>query len=91
MGLLIEPEAENLMAISDITQWTKTTVIVTSSFSLFGDPVYLVKGNVAFLQHNIPTPYSTVNYDTYITLSIYMKNVDNRYAQIAIGSDPNAF
>jgi hypothetical protein len=24
-------------------------------------------------------------------MSIYMKNVDNRFTQLAIGSDPNAF
>ena len=91
LGLLIDPEAENLIAISDITQWTRVRVTVTSTITAFANPVYMIKGNGAFLQHNIVMLYPTVSYDTYRTLSIYMKNADNRYAQIAIGSDPDAF
>ena len=51
----------------------------------------MVKGNGINQQEYFRTPYSTVNYDTYRTLSIYIKHVDNRYAQKAIGSDPNSF
>ena len=46
-------------------------------------------GNGAYLQHNIVLPYPTVATPTQHTLSIYMKSSDNRFAQIAIGSDPN--
>jgi hypothetical protein len=91
LGLLIKPEAENLIATGDITQWTKTRVTVTSTISTFANPIYLVKGNCQQLQDDIRIPFPTVNYDTYKTLSLYMKNVDNIYAQIAICSDPNTF
>jgi hypothetical protein len=91
LGLLIEQEVENKIAISNITQWTRMRVAVTASLSAFADPVYLIKENGTFLQNNIALPYPTVNYDTYRKLSIYMKNADNRFAQIAIGSDPNVF
>jgi hypothetical protein len=50
-----------------------------------------MKGNGATLQHFISFLYLTVTTPTLRTLSIYMKNADNRFAQIAIGSDPNAF
>ena len=80
LGLLIEPEAENLIAIADITQWTKTRVAVSATLSVFSNPVYFVKGDGSNGQHNILTPYPTVNYDTYRTLSIYMKNGTNRFA-----------
>jgi len=43
------------------------------------------------LQHAISLLYPTVETPTQRTLSIYMKNVDNRFAQIAIGSDPNVY
>ena len=45
VGLLLETEAENLITQSDITQWTKFRVTVTPSSYMFGDPVYVLKGN----------------------------------------------
>jgi hypothetical protein len=87
LGVLIQPEAENLITQSDITQWRRVRVTVTPTLSIFGDPVYFMKGNGAFLQHNIVLPYPTGATSTQRTLSIYMKNADNRFAQIAIGSD----
>jgi hypothetical protein len=93
LGLLIEPEAENMIIDSNITssQWTRTRVTVTSTISAFANPIYMVKGNGQQLQHFILIPYPTVTYDNYRTLSIYMKNADNRYAQLAIGGDPNVY
>jgi hypothetical protein len=89
LGLLIEPEAENLITESDMTKWMRSRVTVTSTLSLFGDPVYFMKGNGAFLQHSILLPYPMVRTPTLRTMSIYMKNADIRFAQIAIGSDLN--
>ena len=66
-------------------------VIVIPSFSLFGNPIYLVKGNGHFQQHAISLPYPTVDAPTQRTLSIYLKNADIRFAQLAIGSDPDVF
>ena len=91
LGLLLEPEAENLIAIPNINIWTKTRVTVTPTLSIFGDPVYLVNGNGATQQHDISLLHPTATTSTLRTLSIYMKNEDNRFSQIAIGSDPNAF
>jgi hypothetical protein len=50
-----------------------------------------MKGNGQQLQHAISLLYPTVETPTQRTLSIYMKNVDNIFAQIAIGSDPNVY
>jgi hypothetical protein len=70
LGLLIEPEAENLIATGDITEWPKTRVTVTSTISAFANPIYVVKGNDQALQHFILIPYPTVTFDNYRTLSI---------------------
>ncbi len=48
-----------------------------------------MKGNGQQLQNNIVLPCPTVVTPTQRTLSIYMKNADNRFAQITIGSDQN--
>jgi hypothetical protein len=48
-----------------------------------------MKGNGASLQHVISLLYPTVTTPTLRTLSIYIKNADNRFAQIALGSDPS--
>jgi hypothetical protein len=73
LGLLIEHEAKNLIAISNLTLWSKLRVTVFESSSIFGDPVYILQGSGTSGQHSILTPYPTVNFDTYRTLSIYMK------------------
>jgi hypothetical protein len=91
LGLLLEPGTENLISQSDITQWTRFRVTVTAYLSAFGDPVYLIKGNGASLQHNIVLPYPIVATPAQRTLSSYMTNVENIFAQLAIGSDPNVF
>jgi hypothetical protein len=93
LGLLIEPEAENLITQSDITssQWTRSRLAVTPTLSIFANPVYLLKGNGGFLQHAISILYPTVTTPTLRTLFIYMNNFDNRFAQMAIGSDPYVF
>jgi hypothetical protein len=70
LGLLLETEAEILITQSDVTQWTRVRVIVTAFLSVFRDLVYLVKGNGAFLQHNIVLTYPTVDTPTPRTLSI---------------------
>jgi hypothetical protein len=88
---LIEPEAENLIAISNLAQWTRSRVTVTYTLSVFGDPVYFMKGTGQTMQHAISLLYPTVDTSTQRTLSIYMKNADNRFAQIAISLDPSAF
>ena len=87
LGLLIEPEAENLIAISNISLWSRTRVTVTASSSIFAKQVYLLQDNGANGQHNILTPYPPVNYDTYWVLFIYMKNGTNRFAQISVGGE----
>ncbi len=87
LGLLIEPESENLIAISNINSWSKTRVTVTATNSLFADQISLLQGNGAAGQHNILTQYLTVSTNTYRTLSINMKNATNRFAQISVGSD----
>ena len=76
LGLLIEPETENLIAISNLAQWTRSRVVVTSTLSVLGDPVYFMNGNGGFMQHNIVLPYPTVIAPALRTLSIYMKNDD---------------
>jgi hypothetical protein len=73
LGLLFEPEGEKLITESDITKWTRFRVTVTATLSAFANPIYLLKENGAFLQHNIVLPYPTMSCDTYRTLSIYMK------------------
>jgi len=45
LGLLIEPEAENLITESDITLWGRVRVTVISTISAFANPVYILKGN----------------------------------------------
>jgi hypothetical protein len=87
LGLLIEPEAENLIPISDISLWSRTRVTVIAGTSLFADEIYLLAGNGAGGQHNILMPYPPVNYDTYRVLSVYMKNGTNKFAQISVGGD----
>ena len=62
---------------------------VTPILSVFVDPIYLVKGNGQQLQHAIALPYPTVSTPTQRTLSMYIKNVDIRFAQFAMGQDPN--
>ncbi len=52
-----------------------------------GNPVYFVQGSGASGYHNILTRYPPVNFDTYITLSIYIKTGTNRYAQISVGGN----
>jgi hypothetical protein len=80
LGLLMEPEAENMIDTGDITKspWSRTRVTVTSTSSVFANLIYMVKGNGQQLQHSIAIPYPTVTFDTFRTLSIYMKNADNR-------------
>jgi hypothetical protein len=80
LSLLIEPEAENLITESDITKWSRSRVTVTSTSSIFGDPVYFMKGNGQLLEHAIGLPYPTADTPTQRTLSIDMKNADNRFA-----------
>ncbi len=62
-------------------------VTVTSNISTFADLVYFIQGDGAFLQHHILVPYPTGSFDTFRTLSIYMKNGTNRFAHISVGGD----
>ena len=87
LGLLIEPEAENLLDISDIIKWFAIRVSVTSIISTFANPVYCIQGNGVNNQHYTRLPFPTVSFDTSRTLSVYMKNATNRFAQVAIGGD----
>ena len=47
LGLLLEPEAENMITESKITLWGRVRVTVTAILSTFADPTYFRKGNVA--------------------------------------------
>jgi hypothetical protein len=89
LGLLIEPEAENLITESDITQsqWIKVGLAATSTNSVFANPIYMISAYGVNRTHYTRLPIPTVNYDTYRTVSIYMKNANNRYAQIALGGE----
>ena len=53
---------------------------------MFLDPVYFIQGNGASGQHDFHTPYPTVNYYTYRTLSIYMK-IGTKIAHISVRDD----
>jgi hypothetical protein len=55
LGLLIEPEAENLIATGDIIQWTKTRVTVTSTIFAFANPIYMASNyNMLSKSHTQP-------------------------------------
>jgi hypothetical protein len=87
LGLLLEPEAKNLITESDITKWVQIRVNVTSTISIFANPVYFVQGNGVNNQHYTRLPIPTVSFDKFRMLSIYMKNATNRFAQVTIGGD----
>ncbi len=86
-GLILAPEGKCLITISNIALWSRTRVTVTTIFSPFTDLIYILQGSGAGRQHNILTPYPTVNFDTYRVLSICMKNGTNRFAQLSVGGD----
>jgi hypothetical protein len=87
LGLLIEPQAENLISTSNISIWLKIGVNVSSSISIFANPIYCIQGNGATRDHFTVIPITRVSVDTLRTLSIYMKNATNRFAEISVGED----
>ena len=87
-----------MIATGDISLWqqNRVTVGVLQIDSpghipdpLFADPefMYIVLGNGTSGQHVVRTPYPEVNFNTYHTLSVYMKMSTCRFAQISLEGD----
>jgi hypothetical protein len=98
LRLLIEPEAKNIIATGNISLWQQNRVTVGAlqidspgeiPDPLFADPgfMYIIFGNGTSGQHVVRTPYPVVSFNTYRTLSVYMKMSTCRYAQISLEGD----
>jgi len=98
LGVLIEPEAENLIATGDISLWQQNRVTVGAlqidspgdiSDPLFADPgfMYIVFGNGTSGHHVVRIPYPGVRFNVYWPLSVYMKMNTCRFAQKSLEGD----